>query len=143
MASFELTVRIDRSIPYHKLSTFPRFWSWNDAETLTTSDPTLTVRLLMPEEMVSLSPRWDAVYHYGIATRTDADGKPVFQEFPQGTVAADAGVLECALRPGANYLLVERAGGILRDYRGGEAVPGSSVWSKAKVSGYLIVMRDE
>lgn len=139
MATFTVTVRIDRSIPYHRLATLPRFWSWDEADTMTTPDRNLTLQIIMPDEFINLSPRWDPVYGYGATTETDAEGNPVFEGFPAGLVDAEAATVEWTLQPGKNYILVERTGGTVREYRAGEAIPGTSVWSKAKVSGYLIV----
>ncbi|MBM3261983.1 MAG: hypothetical protein FJY97_00915 [candidate division Zixibacteria bacterium] len=139
MATYTLTVRIDRSIPFHKLATLPRFWGWDEADRLSTADRTLTLHIVMPDEFAGLSPRWDDVYGYGATTETDTDGQPIFRGFPTGTVSVQKATAELGLQPGVNYVRVERSGGIVRDYRGGEPVPGTSVWSKAKVSGYLIV----
>jgi hypothetical protein len=139
MATCELILRIDRSIPYHKLTTFPRFWSWSDAETMETEESRLLVKPVTTEEILSLSPRWDGEYHYGMTTDANEKGDPVFAQFPQGTIPADGDGQEFPLKPGVNHICIERFGGLLRDYRAGEAVPGSSVWSKARLSGYLKV----
>ncbi len=63
----------------------------------------------------------------------------MFDGFPQDQVDAGSSDLEYDLEVGRNYILVERTGGMVRDYRNGEVVKASAVWSKAKVSGYLIV----
>lgn len=139
MATCTLTLRLDRSIPYNRLTVFPRFWNWDEADRLITSERFVSLNIVMPEEFVNLSPRWDAVYPYGVTSKTDTEGKPVFEGFPAGTVPVETGTLDCSLSQGVNYILVERLGGILRDYRADETVIGSSVWSKAKLSGYLIV----
>ncbi len=139
MPTCTLTLRLDRSVPYNRLTVFPRFWNWNDAEKLITSDRSVSLQIVTPDEFANISPRWDSDYLYGVTSKTDEEGKPVFEGFPTGTVPVEPGTLECPLNPGVNCILVERSGGILRDYRQGEVVIGSSVWSKAKLSGYLIV----
>lgn len=139
MATHTLNLRLDRSVPYNRLTIFSRFWRWDDAEKLTTPDRSLSLQIVTPEEFANISPRWDTVYPYGFTSETDMEGKPVFDGFPTGTTPVEPGTLDCPLDPGVNYILIERLGGILRDYRAGEPVIGSSVWSKAKLSGYLIV----
>lgn len=139
MADFTLTLRLDRSIPYNRLTVFPRFWNWGEAETLITPDKTISLQIVTPGEFADLSPRWDTFYPYGVTSKTDQEGKPVFEGFPEGTTPVETGSLDLSLKPGISYILIERFGGILRDYRAGETVFGSSVWSKAKLSGYLIV----
>ena len=139
MSSYELNLRIDNSIPSYKISTFPRFREWKDADATTITASDITMQLVTSEEIMMLSSRWNAEYTYGLTTETDPDGEPIFTDMPHGSVDAEQGLLTCSLQKGANYILVERFGGILRDYKVGEVVPGTSIWSKAKVSGYLIV----
>ena len=119
MATYELILRIDNSIPYHKIHTFPRFRDWKDADMTTTTDAEITVKLITPDEIIGLSSRWDATYTYGVTTETNAEGKPVFSNMPYGNVDVEPGVLTCPLQKGPNYILVERTGGILRDYKAG------------------------
>jgi hypothetical protein len=139
MSTYELNLRIDNSIPFHKIPTFPRFRDWKEADSTTTSGSEITVKLVTPDEILGLSSRWDTTYTFGVATETDEAGKPVFTDMPHGTVDAEPGLLTCSLQKGTNYILAERTGGILRDYKVGEVVLGTSVWSKAKVSAFLIV----
>jgi len=139
MATHELQMRIDRSVPYKRLPGFPRFVTWEDADTVETLDKHISVKLVLSDDLNEISSRWQDVYEYGLATEVDAEGNPVFNGFPQGQVDAGNSNLEYDLEIGRNYILVERTGGMVRDYRNGEVVKASAVWSKAKVSGYLIV----
>lgn len=139
MSTFELNLRIDNSIPYHKIPTFPRYRKWDEAERIAASDAEITVKLVTPDEILALSSRWDANYTYGITTETDEAGEAVFTDLPHGSVDADPGLLTCTLQKGDNYIRVERTGGILRDYKAGEVVMGTAIWSKARVSAFLIV----
>lgn len=139
MATYDLAMKLDRSMPVHKLPTFPCALSWADAEKVVTSDRTLTIRLMMDADMESLSTRWEPVYCYGVTTELDANGTPVFHDYPHGSVDAAAGVLECPLSPGTQYIQVHRDGGMVRDWRAGAPLPAHIIWSKAKVSAFLIV----
>mgnify|MGYP005675803917 FL=1 len=140
MATHEMHMRIDRSVPKKRLPGFPRFISWDDADTMTTGEGQIAVQVTMEEDLISISPRWEDTYDYGVSTEADDEGNPIFSDYPQGQISGDNGVLVCDLEPGKNFILFERTGGMVRDYRNGAVVPASIVWSKAKVSGYLIVV---
>lgn len=142
MATHDLNLKLDRSIPLQKLTTFPRVLSWADTERVVTSDRTITLRLVMDADLESLSPRWAPVYHYGITTEVDASGTPVFRDYPHGSVEAVTAILECPLSPGIQYIMVHRDGGVLRDWRGSAPLMGQIIWSKAKVSAFLIVQAE-
>ena len=139
MASNDLEIRLDRSVPAQKLPMFERYAGLEDALVVTVDEPHLSVSLLMDDNLVSVSPRWDAACDYGISAETDKSGVPAFDEYTHGSISADPGILNCDLCVGRNNFLVERSGSLARNFRNGEAVIGTAIRSKAKVSAYLKV----
>lgn len=139
MTEFHLEMRIDNSIPRIRLTTFPRYSGWGDATQVTTTDRQVTVFFDMSADLESLSSGWDADFRYTCISEVDADGKPVLKPEEERSAPAPEGKVTLDLAPGDHYLHVTRTGKMLRDWRSGAAAPGMIIWSKAKVSGYMII----